>query len=177
MITQLSLLSTQLPRRTFRSWLRGMMRYFDHGDDGLEANRVERLQPLSMRHAGVVEPRLSRYAGEAEPARGDVLLFPIRGEALLVRLAEVLRSRLAEQRPDHGPLLLTISRSPGSRLLIEGVAYVDYVSDISTYRVAIEAVPDTKVIVETSDFDTLVSFIVQYLTDRLSEPAATEATS
>ncbi|MFH0303427.1 hypothetical protein AAFX91_41225 [Bradyrhizobium sp. 31Argb] len=177
MITQLSLLSTQSPRQTFWSWLRGVTRYFDHGDDGLDANRVARLQQLSMRRGGVVEPRLSPHAGKAESARGDVLPFPIRGEALLVRLAEVLRSRLAKQGPDHDPLLLTISRSPGSRLLIDGVAYVDYLSDLSTYRAAIEAMPDTKVIVETSDFDTLVSFIVQYLTDRLCKPAATEATS
>jgi hypothetical protein len=174
-ITQLSLLSIQSPRRTFWSWLRGVMRYFDHGDDGLDANRVERSQSLSMRHGGVVEPRLS-YTGKAERERGDVLPFPIRGEALLVRLAEVLRSRLVERGPDHDPLLLTISRFSGSRLLIDGVAYVDYLSDLSTYRAAVEAVPDTKVIVETSDFDTLVRFIVQYLNDRLSEPAATEAT-
>jgi hypothetical protein len=176
MITQLSLLPTQSPSRTLWSWLRGMMRYFDHGDDGLDANSAERLQPVSMWPCGVVELRLSPQPGKPEPARGDVLPFPIRGEALLVRLAEVLRSRLAEQGLDHDPLLLTIARSPGSRLLIDGVAYVDYLSDLSTYRAAIEAVPDTKVIVETSDFDTLVSFIVQYLTDRLSEPAATEAT-
>ncbi|WP_244443467.1 hypothetical protein [Bradyrhizobium sp. Ai1a-2] len=176
MITELSLLSTQ-PRRTFWSWLRGVTRYFDHGDDALDVNRVERLQPLSMRHRGLEEPLLSPYAGKAEPARGDVLLFPIHGEALLVRLADVLRRRLAQQGPDHDPLLLTISRSPGSRLLIDGAAYVDYLSDLSTYRAAVEAVPDTRVIVETSDFDTLVRFIVQYLADRLSEPAATEVTS
>jgi hypothetical protein len=176
MITQLSLLSIQSPRRMFWSWLCGVMRYFDHGDDDLDANRVERLQPLSVRHGGFVEPLLSPCAGKAEPASGDVLPFPIRGEALLVRLAEVLRSRLAVPGPDHNPLLLTISRSPGSRLLIDGVAYVDYISNLSTYRAAVEAVPDTKVIVETSDFDTLVSFIVQYLTDRRSDPATTEAT-
>jgi hypothetical protein len=174
MITQLSLFSIQSPRRTFSSWLRGVMRYFDHGGDGLGTSRVKRLQPLSIRHGGIVEPQ--PHDGKAEPACGDVLLFPIRGEALLVRLADVLRSRLAQQRPDHDPLLLTISRSPGSRLLIDGAAYVDYLSDSSTYRAAVEAKPDTKVIVETSDFDTLVRFIVHYLTDRLSDPAATEAT-
>jgi hypothetical protein len=172
MITQLSPLSTQSQRRRFRLWLRGVMRYFDHGRDGVGDDRVARLQPLSMRHGRVAEHRPSQYA----PVCGDVLPFPIRGEALLVRLAEVLRRRLTERGPDRDPLLLTISRCPGSRLLIDGVAYVDYVSDLSTYRAAVEALPDTKVIVETSDFDVLVSFIVQYLTDGRSEPAATEAT-
>ena len=173
MVTQLSPLSTQPPRRRFRLWLRGVMRYFDHGGDALGDNRVARLQPLSMRHGGVAEYRPAPCA----PASADVLPFPIRGEALLVRLAEVLRRRLPERGSDRDPLLLTISRCPGSRLLIDGVAYVDYLSDLSTYRAAVEALPDTKVIVETSDFDVLVSFIVHYLADRCSEPAArTEAT-
>jgi hypothetical protein len=102
---------------------------------------------------------------------GTLLAFPIRGEALLVRLADQLRSRIATCGPDQEALLLTMTRCPGSRLSIDRASYVEFRKDRSDYRVAIEAAPDTKITLETSDFDTLVEFVVQYLMDKHSTAA------
>jgi len=108
---------------------------------------------------------------------GILLQFPVRGEALLVRLADLLRSRIADRRLERDPLLLLISRCPGSRLSIDRSAYVEFLADRCTYYVAIEAQPDTRVTVETADFDTVVKFVVQYTAERLSEKVLLEAAS
>ena len=108
---------------------------------------------------------------------GILLQFPVRGEALLVRLADLLRSRIADRRLERDPLLLRISRCPGSRLSIDRSAYVEFLADRCMYCVAIEAQPDTRVTVETTDFDTVVNFVVQYVAERLSEKVFLEAAS
>ena len=108
---------------------------------------------------------------------GILLQFPVRGEALLVRLADLLRSRIADRRLESDPLLLRISRCPGSRLSIDRTAYVEFLADRCMYCVAIEAQPDTRVTVETTDFDTVVKFVVQYVAERLSEKVLLEVAS
>lgn len=108
---------------------------------------------------------------------GILLQFPVRGEALLVRLADLLRSRIADRKLERDPLLLRISRCPGSRLSIDRTAYVEFLADRCVYCVAIEAQPDTKVTVETTDFDTVVKFVVQYVAERLSEKVLLEVAS
>jgi hypothetical protein len=110
-------------------------------------------------------------------ASGILLPFPVRGEALLVRLADLLRSRIADRRLERDPLLLRISRCPVSRLSIDRTAYVEFLADRCMYCVAIEAQPDTRVTVETSDFDTVVKFVVQYVAERLSEKVLLEVAS
>jgi hypothetical protein len=112
------------------------------------------------------------------PAPNAVLLpFPIRGEALLVKLAEMLRARIPERSLQGNSLLLSVSRAPGSRLSIDHSAYVEFYSNPSIYHVVVEAAADTTVTLNTPDFDTLVEFVVQYVNDRLSEPATFEAAS
>jgi hypothetical protein len=125
------------------------------------------------------EPRAaSPVARHDHTAQSGILLqFPVRGEALLVRLADLLRSRIADRGLDRDPLLLRISRCPGSRLSIDGSAYVEFLADRCMYCVAIEAQPDTRVTVETTDFDTVVNFVVQYVAERLSEKVFLEAAS
>lgn len=108
---------------------------------------------------------------------GILLQFPVRGEALLVRLADLLRSRIADRGLERDPLLLLISRCPGSRLSIDRSAYVEFLADRCVYCVAIEAQPDTRVTVETTDFDTVVKFVVQYVAERLSEKVFLEVAS
>jgi hypothetical protein len=108
---------------------------------------------------------------------GILLQFPVRGEALLVKLADLLRSRIADRRLDRDPLLLRISRCPGSRLSIDHSAYVEFLADRCVYCVAIETQPDTRVTVETTDFDTVVKFVVQYIAERLSEKVFLEVAS
>ncbi|MCA6116438.1 hypothetical protein J6524_16245 [Bradyrhizobium sp. WSM 1738] len=121
---------------------------------------------------------VSPVVGHHHAAQGGVVLqFPVRGEALLVRLADLLRSRIADHALERDPLFLLISRCPGSRLSIDRSAYVEFLADRCMYHVAIEAQPDTKVTVETTDFDTVVKFIVQYVAERLSEKVLLEAAS
>jgi hypothetical protein len=108
---------------------------------------------------------------------GVILPFPIHGEALLVKLAEVLRGRIADRNPERDPLLLQMSRRPRSRLSIDDKAYIEFHEDCSEYRAVIEASLETKVILETADFDTLVDFVLPYVVARLAEPAVLEAAS
>jgi hypothetical protein len=123
-----------------------------------------------------------QVVGSGEVTQSGILLqFPLRGEALLVKLADLLRKRIANSEasrgPERDPLLLTMSRCSGARLSIDRTAYVEFIANRSSYHVAIEAAPDTTVTLDTTDFDTLVKFVVQYVTERLSEPATLEVTS
>jgi hypothetical protein len=172
MITQTSPFALRR-RRTLRSWLSSVMKSFDHRRDGIDGTRAESAQSVSIGTGVGAERRALPFeAGGREPSRGEVVPFPLNGEALLIRLAEVLRRHVADLEPGHNPLSLTISRCPQARLSIDDTAYVDFLSDISTYCAAIEAAPDTKVILNTTDFDALASFVMQYVDQKLLDQAA-----
>jgi len=126
---------------------------------------------------GELRPGMAPLGRAAAGTTAVVLRFPLRGEALLVKLAELLRSRIAGRGPERDPLLLTISRCPGSRLSIDRRAYIAFDADRSAYQVAIEAAPDTTITLDTTDFDAVVDFVVQYIAERLSVPATLEAAS
>ncbi|WP_429104315.1 hypothetical protein [Bradyrhizobium sp. i1.12.3] len=148
------------------------MRSFDPGDGIAGGMRVE---PASVgtglgAELGVLPP----IADTREPARGEVLPFPVHGEALLVKLADVLRRHVAGRQPADNPLRLTISRCPWTRLSIDAAACVDYLSESETFQAAIEAGPDTWVILKTTDFDALASFVTQYVNDRLTNRVSME---
>jgi hypothetical protein len=149
-----------------RSWLHDASWTIGTCDDEPSARPVVDLQQagVAIRH------------GHDAPV-GNLLQFPVRGEALLVRLADLLRSRVADRKLEYDPLLLRISRCPEYRLSIDRYAYVEFLGDRCVYCVAIEAQPDTRVIVETTDFDTVVNFVVQYVAARLSEKALLEVAS
>ncbi len=112
---------------------------------------------------------------------GTLLAFPTHGAALLVGLADRLRARVAEDAgrrvPEHDRFILMLTRQPHARLTIDRAAYVEFHAVRATYYVVVETVPDTRVTVETADFDTVVKFLVEYVTDRLSDAAAMEAAS
>lgn len=158
-------------RRTLRSWLSDVMRSFDPGCDAADQEpMVAAPLPLpAVAVAGSSAPELG------EETRGEVLPFPVHGEALLVKLADVLRRHVERRQPADDVLRLTLSRSPWLRLSIDASAYVDYLSEISTFQAAIEAGPDTKVILKTTDFDALASFVTQYVNEKLADRASTEA--
>jgi hypothetical protein len=122
-------------------------------------------------------PTALRDGAKALAEAGIVLPFPIHGEALLVRLAEVLRARIADSGPEWNPLLPQLSRRPWSRLSIDHRAHVEFLEDRGEYRAVIDASLGTKVIVETAEFDVVVDFVLQYVTGRLAEPAELEAAS
>lgn len=164
-------------RRTLRSWLSSVLRSLDHGLAAAQREVAAPVPPALL--DPTIAPELSAMAlradGSTEP-RGEVVAFPLHGEAVLVRLADVLRQRVAGRQPAHDPLWLTISRGPWTRLSIDRSAYVDYVSEAAVYRAAIEAAPDTKVILKTTNFEVLVSFVMQYIDDRLLDRTSVEAT-
>lgn len=111
------------------------------------------------------------------PCVAVVLPFPIRGEALLVRLADLLRSRVANYSAGRHAFLLTMSRAPRSCLVIDRASYVEFHAGRSMYHVVVEAASETTVTLDTTDFDTLVQFVVQYINGRLSELRALEVAS
>jgi hypothetical protein len=115
---------------------------------------------------------------QADRAQTAVLLpFPIRGEALLVKLAELLRIRIANRMLRRDPLLLDISRQSHSRMSIDRAAYVEFHANRAIYHIVVETMPDTTIRVETTDFDTVVKFVVQYIDERLADALTLEAAS
>ena len=117
-------------------------------------------------------------AAQQDHARSAILLpFPIHGEALLVKLAELLRNRVAHREASESSFILTIARAARSRLLIDESSYVEFHPWCSAYHVSVEAAPETTVTIVTTDFDTLVQFVVQYVEGRLAEHAALEVAS
>jgi hypothetical protein len=129
--------------------------------------------------------RLAYSQGEraAEPV-GDLgpqavlLAFPIRGEALLVRLAEGLRDRLPPSAlKEADPFLLTLSRGARPRLSIDREAYVEFHAENATFHLVIDASPESRVTLETTDFDTLVKFAVQYVAEERRDLRSLEVAS
>jgi hypothetical protein len=162
--------------RRLRSWLHDASRTIGRYADEHQIHSAETAAwPTAIKS----EPRAVAPAARYDHASqsGVLLQFPVRGEALLVRLADLLRSRIADRTLECDPLFLLISRCPGSRLSIDRSAYVEFLADRSVYYVAIEAQPDTRVTIETADFDTVVRFVVQYVAQRLSEKIVLEAAS
>ncbi|HEY4041454.1 MAG TPA: hypothetical protein VGM32_06375 [Rhodopila sp.] len=138
---------------------------------------------LFARLRGWLEARRQFRAAATNEVRGhpgssaQLLPFPIRGEALLVRMAESLRGRVGDRRWMCDPLLLTMSRRPHSRLTLDRDTYVEFDSATGGYRAVLRADPETRITVETFNFDTVVSFVAPYVTDRLSDAIPMEAAS
>ncbi len=110
-------------------------------------------------------------AAEAHVERSDgaVLAFPLRGEALLVNLAGTLRERVLRAGAADDPFLMTMSRSPRPRLSLDRDAYVEFHAEDSTFHLKIDAVPASRLTLETAEFTTLVKFVLQYLAERHGE--------
>jgi hypothetical protein len=173
--------------RMLWSWLRGASWPVHRvTDDRRGFSRRVIAQPSLVRAApecesDAVPPRAVSQVGgiERTAPSGVILQFPLHGEALLVKLADTLRSRIAINptgcATERDRLSLTMSRCPGSRLSIDACANVEFDAGLSVYRMTIEAAPDTTVTLKTSDFDTLVNFVMQYIVERL--PAPLEAAS
>ena len=114
--------------------------------------------------------------GRAEQS-AVVLPFPTHGEALLVRLAQLLRECVADRGPVQEPFLLTMSRRRPSRLTIDYRSSVEFVASQAEFRFEVDASPNTNIVIRTSDFDALVEFIAEYVSARLVEPPSLEAAS
>ena len=100
-----------------------------------------------------------------------VLRFPIRGEALLVNLASTLRERIAHSEQDSDPFWMTMSRGSRPRLSLDRDAYVEFRAEDESFRLKIDAAPASRLTLETTEFTTLVKFVLQYLAERHGDPA------
>jgi hypothetical protein len=117
-------------------------------------------------------------APAADRTQAVLLAFPIRGEALLVRLTEGLRERLPSAALELAdPFLLTLSRGPRLRLSIDRDAYVEFYAESAAFHLIIDAAPDSRVTLETTDFDTLVKFVMQYVAEERGDLRMFEAAS
>jgi hypothetical protein len=117
-----------------------------------------------------------RTAGASDDGCGVVLPFPIRGEALLVKLADLLRDKMAGF-PDTDPFALTISRYPRALLSIDQSAYVEFHADREAFHLIIDVTPDARVTLETGNFDTLVRFVLRYVAERGHDGGPVEVAS
>ena len=95
-----------------------------------------------------------------------VLPFPIRGEALLVSLANELRDRVTAGELEDDPFLATISRGRRARLSIDRDAYVEFNAEDETFHLKIDAAPVLALTLETKEFTRLVEFVFQYFAER-----------
>jgi hypothetical protein len=149
-----------------RAWLRNAFLFGDAA-----AGAGEREPAAQAGDTATVVP-----GGSAE--QGAVLLpFPVHGEALMVRLAELLRERVADRNPVQEPFLLTMSPRRASRLAIDHRSSVEFVGSRSEFRFEVDVSPTTNIVIRTHDFDALVEFIVEYVSARLAEPPSLEAAS
>ena len=139
--------------------------------------RLMRVLQRMLTRLGLIEIRPAAPVGAPDEESGVLLPFPIRGEALLVRLAGVLRDSLMCNAPGAGPFLLTLSRVPRSRLSIDGAAYVEFRAETATFQLTVETAPDSRMTLETGDFDTLVKFVVEYIAEKRRDPRQLEVAS
>jgi hypothetical protein len=107
----------------------------------------------------------SGAVGEGDCVSSVVLPFPIRGEALLVNLANELRSRVTAGELEDDPFLATMTRGRRPRLSIDRDAYVEFKAEDETFELKIDAAPVTLTL-ETKEFARLVEFVFQYFVER-----------
>lgn len=114
------------------------------------------------------------YVQGAQSTSAQVLSFPYRGNALLVKLAEILKTRIADAPKHADRFALTLTRAPRLRLDIDETAYVEFDAGRSTFVMVVDVAPGTQLTLDTEDFDTLARFVVQYVRDKLAEPLEPE---
>jgi hypothetical protein len=156
-----------------RSCLRHICSCASSRAESAEAETTDRQPQGDVRNIAV-----RSASGDKESETGAIVLpFPIHGEALLVRLAELLRDRVGNRCSVREPFLFAISRQPWSRLTIDRMSYVEFAVGRAEFRLAIEVAPNTSITITTFDFDALVEFAVQYVSARLADARALEMAS
>jgi hypothetical protein len=120
---------------------------------------------------------MEEVGGTRAVGSGTVLPFPIRGEVLLVRLADLLRDRLDSPGMDADPFVLTVSRHPRPLLSIDRSAYVEFHAGSELFHLIIDVTSDARVTLETGNFDTLVRFVLRYIAEQRPDGATEEIAS
>jgi len=104
-------------------------------------------------------------------ATGQVLVFPLSAEAQLLRIAEGLRSRVGPSCSTDD-VALELSRRSGACLKVDADTTVDFDGARGVFRVVVEATYDTRLTLQTKQFDAVVNFLAQYLLERGHDVAA-----
>ncbi len=115
-------------------------------------------------HSNAAAPSVAKAGGRT---RAVVLPFPIHGEALLVKLADQLR-RWTAGNAAQGSFDLALSRRKQTRLTVDAAAFVEFDATTALYHLVIELTEDTRLTLDSGDFDTIVRLLEQYVGDRLS---------
>lgn len=110
--------------------------------------------------------------GDCDESSAEVLQFPVHGQAVIVELANRLRRRLHGQGASEGQLLLTLSPSPDIRLRLDASTYVEFVPASAKYRLAVQMAPDSSLVLETTQLDTVAEFAIQYVDGALAAQQA-----
>jgi hypothetical protein len=165
-------LETTRPQKggLLRSWLALL---FGIGPAGVTDEADNERSALQLEEA----TKVSTAAFEDHRALGDdsvVLPFPIYGEALLVRLADLLRRHVGNRTPVDNPFLFSLSRRPGSWLAIDHRSWVEFVASRAEFHFQVEVAPNTSITIRTIDFNALVEFVVQYVSAQLAKPPSSE---
>jgi hypothetical protein len=165
--------------RTMESPIRSILACEADHHDGV----VVHMRNLLRRTLARLHLAHSRMESTAAPlddrgAQAVLLAFPVRGEALLLRLAEGLRDRLSFAATEQAdPFFLTLSRGSRPRLSIDRDAYVEFHAESTAFHLIIDATPESRVTLETTDFDTLVRFVMQYVAEECRGLHSFEAAS
>jgi hypothetical protein len=108
-------------------------------------------------------------AATTQSKSATVLAFPIRGDALLVKLAEILKARISEKPEQSHRFRLSLVRAPRLRLVIDEAAHIEFDVVRSAFTMVVDVEYGTELTLDTAEFDTLVRFVVQYVRDKLTE--------
>jgi len=100
-----------------------------------------------------------------DSATGQVLTFPLSAEAQLLRVAEGLRLRVGPSCSTDD-VVLELSRRSGACLKVDADTTVDFDGARGVFRVVVEATCDTRLTLQTTQFDAVVNFLAQYILER-----------
>lgn len=134
----------------------------------LPVGRVTAAAPASAALSAV------QHGQGAKLESAQVLQFPIHGDALLVKLAEILKARIADAPKHADRFVLALTRAPRLRLTIDETAYIEFDVVRSAFNMVVDVEPGTQLTLDTEDFDTLARFVVQYARDKLAGPCEPE---
>lgn len=117
-------------------------------------------------------------ADAAAASRTDVVVlrFPNNCYAQLLNFGRELKQRFARCGVDHDPFLLEVMHGPPPRLWIDNGAFVECDDVLSQYRVIVQASDATRIVVETSDFSRIDTFVGHYIVDKITQGTSGMAT-
>ncbi|MDQ8728090.1 hypothetical protein [Bradyrhizobium sp. LHD-71] len=112
-------------------------------------------------------------SGDRLAKGAEIVAFPRVEQARLIGLARDLKQRLG----DREPLQLCIEGGATPRLWIDSTAYVEFRGAQIGYRAVLDSVFETRLTMETLDFDSISDFVRYYVMARLTDARRAEVQS